>query len=138
MLLCSVVMALGTSIGGYKIIKSVGMGMVKLETYQGFSADIAAAGALLLSSSYWNSSKYDTYKNNSYHGCWSLKKTFRCKLVSCKRNGSRLGINVPRLWINRIFNGTLIHVVILIFKGRKDKEQWKEKKITIILINSLS
>ncbi len=50
MLLCSAVMALGTSIGGYKIIKSVGMGMVKLETYQGFSADIAAAGALLLSS----------------------------------------------------------------------------------------
>jgi PiT family inorganic phosphate transporter len=32
MLLCSVVMALGTSIGGYKIIKTVGMGMVKLST----------------------------------------------------------------------------------------------------------
>lgn len=50
MILCSAVMALGTSIGGYKIIKSVGMGMVKLETYQGFAADVAAAGALLLSS----------------------------------------------------------------------------------------
>lgn len=50
MVLCSLVMALGTSIGGYKIIKSVGMGMVKLEKYQGFSADISAAGALLLSS----------------------------------------------------------------------------------------
>lgn len=50
MVLCSAVMALGTSIGGYKIIKSVGMGMVKLEKYQGFSADLAATGALLLSS----------------------------------------------------------------------------------------
>lgn len=50
MILCSAVMALGTSIGGYKIIKQVGMGMVKLEKYQGFSADIAAAGSLLLSS----------------------------------------------------------------------------------------
>jgi len=50
MILCSGVMALGTSIGGYKIIKSVGMGMVKLETYQGFSADLSATGALLLSS----------------------------------------------------------------------------------------
>lgn len=50
MVLCSVVMALGTSIGGYKIIKSVGMGMVKLEKYQGFAADLAATGALLLSS----------------------------------------------------------------------------------------
>lgn len=50
MVLCSAVMALGTSIGGYRIIKAVGMDMVKLETYQGFSADLAAAGCLLISS----------------------------------------------------------------------------------------
>lgn len=50
MLICSVVMALGTSIGGKKIIKSVGMDMVKLEKYQGFSADIAASISLLFSS----------------------------------------------------------------------------------------
>jgi PiT family inorganic phosphate transporter len=50
MLLCSVVMALGTSIGGYRIIKTVGMDMVKLETYQGFSADLAGAACLLVSS----------------------------------------------------------------------------------------
>lgn len=48
--LCSLVMGLGTSIGGYRIIKAVGMDMVKLETYQGFSADLAGAGCLLLSS----------------------------------------------------------------------------------------
>ncbi len=50
MILCSIVMALGTSIGGYKIIKTVGMNMVKLERYQGFTADIAAATCLLISS----------------------------------------------------------------------------------------
>lgn len=50
MVLCSIVMALGTSIGGYKIIKTVGMGMVKLDTYQGFSADAAAAISLLTAS----------------------------------------------------------------------------------------
>lgn len=50
MVLCSVVMALGTSIGGYKIIKTVGMGMVKMDTHQGFSADTAAAISLLASS----------------------------------------------------------------------------------------
>ena len=48
--LCSVVMGLGTSIGGMKIIKAVGLDMVKLEQYQGFSADLAAAGCLLISS----------------------------------------------------------------------------------------
>ena len=50
MVVCSLVMALGTSIGGYKIIKAVGMDMVKLEQYQGFSADLAGAGCLLISS----------------------------------------------------------------------------------------
>ena len=50
MILCSIVMALGTSLGGYKIIKAVGMDMVKLEKYQGFAADLAGAGCLLVSS----------------------------------------------------------------------------------------
>ena len=50
MILCSAVMALGTSIGGYRIIKAVGMDMVKLEKYQGFAADMAGAACLLLSS----------------------------------------------------------------------------------------
>ena len=50
MLVCSVVMAAGTSVGGEKIIKSVGMDMVKLEKYQGFSADLSAAFCLLYSS----------------------------------------------------------------------------------------
>ena len=47
-LLCSLTMGLGTSIGGQRIIKAVGMDMVKLETYQGFSADIAGASCLLI------------------------------------------------------------------------------------------
>ena len=49
MLLCSVVMGVGTSVGGKKIIKSVGMDMVKMETYQGFAADAAGALCLLCS-----------------------------------------------------------------------------------------
>lgn len=48
--LCSGVMALGTSIGGYRIIKAVGMDMVKLSTYQGFSADLAAVISLFTAS----------------------------------------------------------------------------------------
>ena len=49
MLLCSTVMGVGTSVGGEKIIKSVGMDMVKLERFQGFSADLAGAICILLS-----------------------------------------------------------------------------------------
>ncbi len=47
---CSITMSLGTSLGGYKIIKSVGVDMVKLEPYQGCLADAIAAVALLGSS----------------------------------------------------------------------------------------
>ena len=50
MILCSIVMGTGTSVGGEKIIRSVGMDMVKLEKYQGFSADAAASLCLLFSS----------------------------------------------------------------------------------------
>lgn len=49
MLLCSITMTLGTSIGGYRIIKTVGMGMVKMEAYEGSAADIAGALCLLAS-----------------------------------------------------------------------------------------
>jgi inorganic phosphate transporter, PiT family len=52
MVLCSAVMAIGTSIGGYRIIKTVGMDMVKFETYQGFAADLAGAICLWISSSF--------------------------------------------------------------------------------------
>jgi PiT family inorganic phosphate transporter len=45
-------MALGTSIGGYRIIKSVGMDMVKLKKYQGFSADLTAVICLVIASRY--------------------------------------------------------------------------------------
>ncbi|MDR1465760.1 MAG: inorganic phosphate transporter [Oscillospiraceae bacterium] len=50
MLLCSATMSLGTSIGGYRIIKAVGMSMVRLEAHEGFAADLAASACLLLSS----------------------------------------------------------------------------------------
>lgn len=50
MILCSAVMGLGTSIGGERIIKSVGRDMVRLKPYQGFAADAAATICLLLSS----------------------------------------------------------------------------------------
>ena len=50
MLMCSLLMTLGTSIGGYKIIKTVGMKMAKLEPYQGAAADISSAACLMISS----------------------------------------------------------------------------------------
>ena len=41
--LCAAVMALGTLTGGWRIIQTMGMKLTRLETHQGFSAEIAAA-----------------------------------------------------------------------------------------------
>ncbi|MGE5598423.1 MAG: anion permease, partial [Bacteroidota bacterium] len=49
-LLCSLVMGLGTSVGGWRIIKTMGQRMTRLEPYQGFAAESAAAGSILLAS----------------------------------------------------------------------------------------
>jgi len=47
-LLTALVMGIGTSIGGYRIIKTMGIDMVKLEKYQGFSAEIVASVCMLV------------------------------------------------------------------------------------------
>lgn len=49
-LLCSVVMGLGTSVGGWRIIHTMGTRMVKLKPYQGFAAETGAATAIELAS----------------------------------------------------------------------------------------
>ena len=50
MIFCAFNMGFGTAVGGERIIKSVGMDMVKLEKYQGFAADISATAGLLICS----------------------------------------------------------------------------------------
>ena len=50
-LLCSVVMGIGTSVGGWRIIRTLGIRMVKLAPHQGFAAETGAASAIALASS---------------------------------------------------------------------------------------
>ena len=50
MVLCSAVMSIGTAVGGWRIIKTIGMDMVKMEPYQAFASDVVASGCLLLAS----------------------------------------------------------------------------------------
>lgn len=49
--LCAAMMAIGTSVGGWRIIRTMGVKMVKLEPYQGFAAETGAATAIELASS---------------------------------------------------------------------------------------
>jgi PiT family inorganic phosphate transporter len=49
-LLCSVTMGIGTSIGGWRIIHTMGSRMVKIKPHQGFAAETGAATAIELAS----------------------------------------------------------------------------------------
>lgn len=74
MVLCSAVMALGTSIGGYRIIKTVGMDMVKLEEYQGFATDIAASSCILISTLFGIPVSTTHVKSTSIMGVGAARK----------------------------------------------------------------
>jgi len=50
MLLCGFVMALGTALGGWRIIKTMGSKITRLEPAQGFAAETAASIAILTAS----------------------------------------------------------------------------------------
>ena len=51
-LACALAMAMGTAIGGWKIIKTMGHKIFKLEAVHGFSAETSAAGVISLASSF--------------------------------------------------------------------------------------
>ena len=74
MIICSLVMAAGTAIGGKKIIKSVGMDMVKLEKYQGFSADIASSLSLVFCSVFGLPVSTTHVKTTSIMGVGAVKR----------------------------------------------------------------
>jgi PiT family inorganic phosphate transporter len=48
--LCAAMMALGTLTGGWRIIKTMGMRITKLEPHQGFAAEMAAATTITIAS----------------------------------------------------------------------------------------
>ena len=51
-LLCAAVMALGTLTGGWRIIRTMGSGITRLETHQGFAAEVAAATTIEIASGF--------------------------------------------------------------------------------------
>ena len=52
MLLCGAVMAVGTAVGGWRIIRTMGFNITKLEPVNGFAAQSSSAVAILLASAF--------------------------------------------------------------------------------------
>jgi PiT family inorganic phosphate transporter len=49
-LLCAAVMGVGTAIGGWRIVRTMGLRLTKLEPVHGFAAETGAAGTIMLAS----------------------------------------------------------------------------------------
>ena len=95
MALCSIIMAVGTSIGGKKIIKSVGMDMVKLEKYQGFSADVAASISILFSSIFGIPVSTTHAKTTAIMGVGAVKRVSSINLSVVKEMGLTWVLTFP-------------------------------------------
>ena len=92
MLLCSTVMGVGTSVGGEKIIKSVGMDMVKLERNPGID---------------------NAYKDKRHHGCRRRKETF-CNQFRCsERYDADLDLYISGLRADQLHSCKNIYYDIL-------------------------
>ena len=50
-LVCGLMMGIGTSVGGWRIVKTMGFRLTKLEPVNGFAAEGSASAAILLASS---------------------------------------------------------------------------------------
>ena len=95
MILCSVVMGLGTSIGGYRIIKSVGMDMVKLLPYR-------------------YSRQYYPYEDHRHHGGWRFQADLRSQLENRGGYDPGLGAYFPGLRLAGVFDVQVVYRNILI------------------------
>ena len=91
----AILMAAGTAMGGKKIIKSVGMDMVKLEKYQGFSADIAAAISLLFCSVFSLPVSTTHAKTTSIMGVGAVKRVSAIKFGVVKEMVLTLVLTFP-------------------------------------------
>ena len=50
--LCACVMSMGTAVGGWRIMKTMGLSLTKLEPVHGFAAETSAAGTIILASAF--------------------------------------------------------------------------------------
>ena len=100
MITCSLAISLGTIVGGKRIIKSVGMDMVKLEKYQGVAAHRHARF-------------HRPLQHLRHHGRGRKQVVQACELGNRSQHGACLGTHVPRLRPYRLSARQPVHDVRL-------------------------
>jgi len=112
-LIVALVMVIGTSFGGYKVIKNVGVGMVKLEKYQGFATDLAGTVGLLVATFLGWPVSTGQVKMSSILGSGAAKGIRR---VRWDVAGSMIATWLITLPVSFLLGGALTALLLLIFK----------------------
>ena len=107
-ILVSATMALGTAVGGKKIIKSVGMNMVKMEQYQGFAACLSACFCIGLATFTGMPVSTTHTKTTAIMGVGAEKSYPHGEVGSGRQDGAHLGAYLPRLR----FAGFRVHTLV--------------------------
>lgn len=109
-LLCAVAMALGTSIGGWRIIKTMGVNMIKLAPINGFAAETSAA-AVIETMTYFGAPVSTTHVISS-----TIMGVGASKRFSAVRWG--VAKNIVGAWVLTLpLTATLGAIVSLLFKA---------------------
>lgn len=112
MVLCSLVMGIGTSIGGYRIIKAVGMDMVKLETYQGFAGGRCGGRLLAARLPDRPPRQHHPHQNHRHHGGAARPNAFLGQMVGRQGHGDDLG---PHLSGRGLIGFLMARLFVMIF-----------------------
>ena len=108
---CALAMAMGTSMGGWKIIKTVGTRIMKLEPANGFSADFSSALIIILATLAKMPVSTTHVISSSIMGVGAAKRVSAVKWITAERMLVAWVITLP---ITALF-ASVIYLVISIF-----------------------
>ncbi len=114
MVVCSLVMGLGTSIGGYRIIKSVGMDMVKTQALSGLCGGFLRHALPAFLFAYGYSRQHNAYENDFYNGRRRGAENEQCKLGYSQGPCADMGLHIPGMRTSRIYHGKAVFADIRI------------------------
>ncbi len=109
---CAIAMALGTSIGGWRIIKTVGTKIIKLQPMSGFASDVTSATVILTATALGHPVSTTHVISSAIMGVGSAKSVFSVKWGTAQKMVTAWLITLP---ITSLMAGLIYVIAAFIF-----------------------
>ena len=93
---CQTAMALGTYLGGWRIVRTMGSRITRLNPMQGFCAEMGGCDHLVHGHLAGHTRFYDTYNHRRDYWCRRGEESFGCAVEYCRQHRYRLGHHAAR------------------------------------------